>query len=166
MRVDRAHEDDLPQVRREDAKHKKQICISGIRRDPEACRQRPCDFRCSIQGLRQERHPVAKRIVGDSTGGGRPLAPQAVLRAVEIEARPLRARNRPRILVALDEALERLAAMDERRGRVVELRFFGGLSVEETAAVLQVSRHTVMRDWALARTWLFNELRRGGEPPV
>ena len=73
---------------------------------------------------------------------------------------------RPDELVALDEALERLAAMDERRGRVVELRFFGGLSVEETAAVLQVSRHTVMRDWALARTWLFNELRRGGEPPV
>jgi RNA polymerase sigma factor (TIGR02999 family) len=73
---------------------------------------------------------------------------------------------RPDELVALDEALERLAAMDERRSRVVELRFFGGLSVEETAAVLQVSRHTVMRDWALARTWLFKELRRGGDPPV
>ena len=70
---------------------------------------------------------------------------------------------RPDELVALDEALERLAAMDERRSRVVELRFFGGLSVEETAEVLQVSRHTVMRDWTLARTWLFQELRRGGD---
>ena len=68
---------------------------------------------------------------------------------------------RPDELVALDEALERLAAMDERRSRVVELRFFGGLSVEETAEVLQVSRHTVMRDWTLARAWLFKELRRG-----
>lgn len=70
---------------------------------------------------------------------------------------------RPDEIVALDEALERLAAMDERRSRVVELRFFGGLSVEETAEVLQVSRHTVMRDWTLARTWLFQELRRGGD---
>lgn len=68
---------------------------------------------------------------------------------------------RPDEVVALDEALERLAAMDPRRSQVVELRFFGGLSVEETAEVLQVSRHTVMRDWTLARTWLFRELRRG-----
>jgi RNA polymerase sigma-70 factor, ECF subfamily len=63
-------------------------------------------------------------------------------------------------LVALDEALSALAAFDERRSRVVELRFFGGLSVEETAAVLRVSPETVMRDWKLARTWLRRELRR------
>jgi RNA polymerase sigma factor (TIGR02999 family) len=63
-------------------------------------------------------------------------------------------------LVALDEALSALAKFDERRGRVVELRFFGGLSVEETAAVLAVSPETVMRDWRLARTWLRRELRR------
>ena len=74
---------------------------------------------------------------------------------------------RPDEVVALDEALERLGAMDPRRSQVVELRFFGGLSVEETAEVLQVSRHTVMRDWTLARTWLFRELRRGtGEDPA
>src|SRR5687768_5803034 len=65
-------------------------------------------------------------------------------------------------LVALDEALQRLAEIDPRRSQVVELRFFGGLGVEETAEVLNVSRHTVMRDWTLARTWLFRELRRGG----
>jgi len=62
-------------------------------------------------------------------------------------------------LVALDEALSALATFDERRSRVVELRFFGGLSVEETAAVLRVSPETVMRDWKLARTWLRRELR-------
>lgn len=64
------------------------------------------------------------------------------------------------VLVALDEALSALAAFDERRSRVVELRFFGGLSVEETAAVLKISPETVMRDWKLARTWLRRELRK------
>jgi RNA polymerase sigma factor (TIGR02999 family) len=63
-------------------------------------------------------------------------------------------------LVALDAALSELATIDERRSRVVELRFFGGLSVEESAAVLGMSPETVMRDWKLARTWLRRELRR------
>ena len=63
-------------------------------------------------------------------------------------------------LVALDDALQALAHLDERRSRVVELRFFGGLSVEETAAVLSVSPDTVMRDWKLARAWLRRELGR------
>lgn len=62
-------------------------------------------------------------------------------------------------LVALDEALEALAKFDRRKSRVVELRHFGGLSVEETAAVLKVSVDTVMRDWKLARAWLLKELR-------
>jgi RNA polymerase sigma factor (TIGR02999 family) len=60
--------------------------------------------------------------------------------------------------VALDDALESLAAVDQRKCQVVELRYFGGLSVEETAEVLKVSRETVMRDWRLARTWLLREL--------
>jgi RNA polymerase sigma factor (TIGR02999 family) len=67
-------------------------------------------------------------------------------------------------LEALDEALGRLAAIDPRRSQVVEMRFFGGLGVEEIAEVLQVSRHTVMRDWTLARTWLLRELRRSASP--
>ena len=62
-------------------------------------------------------------------------------------------------LVALDDALEALATVDERKSRVVELRFFGGLSVEETATVLKVSPETVMRDWKLAKAWLLRELR-------
>ena len=62
-------------------------------------------------------------------------------------------------LVALDDALEALARFDERKSRVIEMRFFGGLSVEETAAVLNVSADTVMRDWRLARKWLRREMR-------
>ena len=62
-------------------------------------------------------------------------------------------------LVALDDALEALAGVDERKARVIELRFFGGLSVEESAAVLKVSVDTVMRDWKLAKAWLLRELR-------
>jgi RNA polymerase sigma factor (TIGR02999 family) len=65
-------------------------------------------------------------------------------------------------LVALDDALEALAQFDERKSRVVELRFFGGLSVEETARVLDVSVDTVMRDWKLAKAWLAKELRSEG----
>jgi len=61
-------------------------------------------------------------------------------------------------LVALDDALNTLAAIDPRRSRVVELRFFGGLSVEETAEVLRVSPETVKRDWKLAKAWLLREL--------
>jgi RNA polymerase sigma-70 factor (ECF subfamily) len=63
-------------------------------------------------------------------------------------------------LIALDDALTALAAFDERKSRVVELRFFGGLTIAETAAVLRVSPITVTRDWDLARAWLARELRR------
>lgn len=61
-------------------------------------------------------------------------------------------------LVLLDEALERLAEFDPRKGQLVELRFFGGLSVDETAEVLSVSAGTIMRDWTLAKAWLRREL--------
>ena len=63
-------------------------------------------------------------------------------------------------LIALDDALEALAKFDERKSRVVELRFFGGLSVEETAVVLKVGPDTVMRDWRLAKAWLLRELKQ------
>jgi RNA polymerase sigma-70 factor (ECF subfamily) len=66
-------------------------------------------------------------------------------------------------LVAVDDALNRLAKVDERKSQVVEMRFFGGLSVEETAEVLKVSPETVMRDWKLAKAWLLREL--SGEKP-
>jgi RNA polymerase sigma factor (sigma-70 family) len=64
-------------------------------------------------------------------------------------------------LVALDDALHALAAIDPRRAKAVELRFFGGMSVQETAEALDVSAETVMRDWRLAKSWLRSELTEG-----
>jgi RNA polymerase sigma factor (TIGR02999 family) len=64
-------------------------------------------------------------------------------------------------LLALDDALKALAKLDERKARVVELRFFGGLSVDETAEVLHISAQSVMRDWRLAKPWLAREVSRG-----
>jgi DNA-directed RNA polymerase specialized sigma24 family protein len=61
--------------------------------------------------------------------------------------------------VALDDALKGLASVDERKSKVVELKFFGGLSVEETAEVLKISVATVVRDWNLAKVWLLRELK-------
>jgi len=66
--------------------------------------------------------------------------------------------------VALDDALESLAEFSPRKSRVIELRFFGGLTVEETASVLEISADTVMRDWRLAKAWLQREMR--GEQPA
>lgn len=64
-------------------------------------------------------------------------------------------------LVALDDAMQALGQIDSRKAQVIELRFFGGLSVEETAEVLKVSPVTVMRDWSTARAWLYREMRGG-----
>jgi RNA polymerase sigma factor (TIGR02999 family) len=86
-------------------------------------------------------HAYAKR------GGG--------TRNLELNEAMVMARDRSAELVALDEALTRLAAFDARKSRVVELRFFGGLSVDETATVLGVSLNTVKRDWTSARAWLY-----------
>lgn len=63
-------------------------------------------------------------------------------------------------LLALDDALYELARIDGRKGRVVELRYFGGFSVEETAQILEVSPETVMRDWKMAKAWLYQQIRR------
>ncbi len=65
---------------------------------------------------------------------------------------------RPERLLALDAALERLAALDERQARIVEYRYFSGLPIEETAAVLGISAPTVKRDWRAARAWIAAEL--------
>ena len=63
-------------------------------------------------------------------------------------------------LIALDEALNRLARRDEQEARVVELRYFSGLSLEETAEALHISRATAARDWEAARAWLYRELTK------
>jgi RNA polymerase sigma-70 factor, ECF subfamily len=77
---------------------------------------------------------------------------------ITLDASTIWAREPRRDLMAIDEALERLAQIDERKSQVVELRFFGGLSVKETAEALQVSAETVMRDWKFSKAWLLSEL--------
>jgi RNA polymerase sigma-70 factor, ECF subfamily len=79
---------------------------------------------------------------------------------IELDRAPALATDAGPDLVALDDALKALATVDPRKSQMVELRFFGGLSVEETAEVLKVSPETVMRDWKLAKSWLRRELSR------
>jgi RNA polymerase sigma factor (TIGR02999 family) len=81
--------------------------------------------------------------------------------AVDLDRIPTAESDATVMLCALDDALESLAQLDPRRAKVIELRFFGGLSVEETADMLQVSPQTVMRDWRLAKVWLARELGNG-----
>jgi len=76
------------------------------------------------------------------------------------EAMAVAAEEKSVDLIALDEALNKLAEQDERQARVVELRYFSGLSLDETAAALRVSRATVANDWNMAKVWLFRELRK------
>lgn len=82
-------------------------------------------------------------------------------RHVELDDAMIASIGRDADMVALDDALTALEAIDAREAQIVELRFFGGLSVEETAEVLEVSRNTVLRDWNHAKAWLLNELSRG-----
>ena len=83
-------------------------------------------------------------------------------RAVALDEAEFVADDKGTDMVAIDDALTALAKLDARQSRVVELRFFGGLSIEETAEVLQVSAATVRRDWSLARAWLRRELTGPG----
>jgi RNA polymerase sigma factor (TIGR02999 family) len=110
-------------------------------------------FAISARVLRQILVDFARRRSYQKRGGGmRPLSLDATLIVGE---------SPDDNLAALDEALERLAEIDARKSQVVELRFFGGLSVEETAEVLKVSAETVKRDWRLAKSWLKRFLSEG-----
>jgi RNA polymerase sigma-70 factor, ECF subfamily len=88
----------------------------------------------------------------------RPKAADRDLQRVSLEEAFAVTDERDADLVALDEALDRLALLDERKARIVELKFFGGLSVDETAEVLKISGVTVMREWQKAKAWLYREL--------
>jgi RNA polymerase sigma factor (TIGR02999 family) len=83
------------------------------------------------------------------------------MRRLSLEQVPEVASARTKDVIALDEALDELARMDPRKARVVELRYFGGLSVEETAEALSISAVTVRRDWSSAKAWLYRELKGG-----
>lgn len=110
-------------------------------------------FATSARLMRRILVDVARSKRYAKRGGGVPVAPLEEATAVAVDRNP--------DLVALDLALEALAQIDSRKSRVVELRFFGGLSVHETAAALNVSPETVHRDWRLAKAWLRRELQRG-----
>jgi RNA polymerase sigma factor (TIGR02999 family) len=80
---------------------------------------------------------------------------------VSLEEAAVVSKDKAPDFIALDDALNSLAAVDQRKSLVVEMRFFGGLSVEETAEVLKISTRTVLREWSLAQAWLYRELKRG-----
>ncbi|MEO8520166.1 MAG: sigma-70 family RNA polymerase sigma factor [Acidobacteriota bacterium] len=109
-------------------------------------------FAIATQAMRRILVDHARRRQAAKRGSGEPMASIDELAAVLVSPVP------DDQLVALDAALERLAAFDPRLARVVELRFFGGLSVEETAEVLDLSPTTVKREWATARLWLFRAI--------
>ena len=87
---------------------------------------------------------------------------------VDLTAALVASQERSADLIALDDALSQLSHIDERQGRIVEMRFFGGLSIEEIGEVLGVSRATVKREWNVAKAWLSRQMKRGshGETPA
>ena len=87
---------------------------------------------------------------------------------VELDAALILPQERNAEVIALDEALKRLSQIDEQQGQIVEMRFFGGLSIEEIGEVLGISRSTVKREWNVAKAWLVREMRRDthGEAPA
>lgn len=109
-------------------------------------------FAVSAQIMRHILLDRARRRVAGKRGGH--------AERVDLDELPDLSGERAKELIALEDALNALAAIDGRKARVVELRFYGGLSVEETAAVLEISPETVMRDWKFARSWLHAELSR------
>ena len=105
---------------------------------------------------------IMRRILVDHARARHTAKRGGGLRSVSLDEALVVSPERTSDLVAIDDALSELSKMDPRRGQVVELRFFGGLTVEETATALAISPATVMRDWTVARLWLMRELTRGG----
>ena len=99
-----------------------------------------------------------RRILIDRARGRGSLKRGGGLRPIPIESVELAAEERADLLLALDEALTRLNALDPRQAQVVECRFFGGMTEEETAAALGIGLRTAKRDWAKAKSWLFREI--------
>lgn len=128
-----------------------EVCIRLLGWDQARWENREHFFGVSAQMMRRVLVDIARRRRADRRGGG--TAMHVALDDVEVSAPAL-----DLDLVAIDRALERLAIKDSRKARVIELRFFGGLSMEETAETLGVSLRTVHSDWAFARAWLYRAL--------
>jgi len=117
------------------------------------CRDRAHFFAVAAQMMRRILVDAARARCAAKRGAGG-------LRVTFTEQLP--ARGQDADVLALDDALKALAKRDARKARVVELRYFGGLTVEETAEVLKISPQSVLRDWKLSKAWLARELSRGG----
>ena len=117
----------------------------------------PCENRAHFFALCAQ---IIRRILVDHEREGRYKKRGGDAVRVPLDEALLGARARGVELLALDDALSALSKVDPRKGSVVELRYFGGLTVEETAEVLQISPETVLRDWRMAKSWLLRELSR------
>jgi RNA polymerase sigma factor (TIGR02999 family) len=118
-------------------------------------RDRAHFFAVSAQLMRRILVDFAREREVRKRGGG--------VRHISLDEAPTLCKESDPDLVALDDALTALAAIDERKSKTVELRFFGGLDIDETAAVLKVSSKTITRDWTMAKAWLLREMG-GGDP--
>jgi RNA polymerase sigma factor (TIGR02999 family) len=128
-----------------------EVCLRLLGWDQARWQNRGHFFGVSAEMMRRVLVDIARRRRADRRGGDRAIR-------VGLDTIELTVQQPDTDLVAVDRALERLAARDQRKARVVELRFFGGLSMEETAEALGVSLRTVHNDWAFARAWLFRAL--------
>ena len=108
-------------------------------------------FAVAAQTMRHILVDHARAVAADKRGGG--------AQKIELNEAISFSSEQDIDLLALDEALQQLAAQDEQQSRIIELRFFGGLTVEETAAVLKISPATVKREWATARAWLYRLMK-------
>jgi RNA polymerase sigma factor (TIGR02999 family) len=145
------------QMRREHGEHTLQttalvheVYLRLYRSEPVNWQDRAHFFAVAAQQLRRVLVDHARRVRSEKRGGS-----QTRLALSEFDGEVM---NLDVQLLAVDEALERLEALDERAAKVIELRFFGGLSEAEAAEVLQVSVSTLKRDWEFARTWLTSQL--------
>jgi RNA polymerase sigma-70 factor (ECF subfamily) len=134
-----------------------EVCLRLLGWDPVRWQNRGHFFGVSAQMMRRVLVDIARRRRASRRGG--PGVVHVPVEDVEVPD------DRPDSdLVALDGALEELASRDARKAQVVELKFFGGLSMEEIAQALDVSLRTVHSDWAFARAWLYRSLSGGGSP--
>ena len=131
-----------------------EVCLRLLGWDQVRWKNRGHFFGVSAQMMRRVLVDIARRRRADRRGGTRAVR-------VPLEGIDVAAVEPDADLVAINEALEKLATEDSRKARVVELRFFGGLSMEETAQALGVSLRTANSDWAFARAWLYRALMEG-----
>jgi RNA polymerase sigma factor (TIGR02999 family) len=121
------------------------------------CEDRAHFFTMCASIMRRILIDAARRRCAARRGGGDRR--QSAVSGPDLDSIAASGSDHSREFVALDDALTDLAKIDSRKAKVIELRFFGGLSIEETAEVLGISPQSVMRDWRLARSWLMRELR-------